>query len=186
MRIISGKFKGQKIQFIKSNITRPLKDSVKENIFNIITHSNAINLDIQGAKVIDLYSGAGSFGIECISRLSEKVVFFDRDQVAVNKLKENLKNLSLGNQTLIVKDDVENILKWVRQEKFDLFFCDPPFSDQKFMNVLEKIKKSKIFKKKHLIIIHRERRTEDNLTKCVNIKISRIYGRSKIIFGTFN
>ena len=47
MRIISGKFKGKSIDFIKSTTTRPLKDSVKENIFNILLHSNLFNIEIE-------------------------------------------------------------------------------------------------------------------------------------------
>ena len=80
MRIISGKLKGRQIQFIKSKITRPLKDSVKENIFNILKHSNKIEIQINKAKILDLYSGIGSFGIECISRGAENVSFIEKDQ----------------------------------------------------------------------------------------------------------
>jgi len=56
MRIIGGKFKGKKIAFIKSNVTRPLRDLVKENIFNIVAHSNILNINIDNSKVLDLYS----------------------------------------------------------------------------------------------------------------------------------
>ena len=55
MRIISGKLKGRQIKFSKSKITRPLKDIVKENIFNILKHSNQIEIQINKAKVLDLY-----------------------------------------------------------------------------------------------------------------------------------
>ena len=68
MRIISGFLKGKKIDFLKSSTTRPLRDFVKENIFNIIKHSNLIKLKLENANILDLYSGIGSFGIECISR----------------------------------------------------------------------------------------------------------------------
>ena len=62
------KIKRKKIEFLKLSSTRPLKDSVKENIFNIIIHSLKINIEINNANVLDLYSGVGSFGIECLSR----------------------------------------------------------------------------------------------------------------------
>ena len=68
MRIISGKLKGKSIIFLKSLTTRPLKDSVKENIFNVISHSNLFQINLNNAEVLDLYSGVGSFGLECISR----------------------------------------------------------------------------------------------------------------------
>ena len=70
MRIISGIFKGKKLIIPKDKHTRPLKDNVKESIFNILEHSNLINYKISNSNVLDLFSGVGSFGLECISRLS--------------------------------------------------------------------------------------------------------------------
>ena len=72
MRVVSGFLKGKKIDFLKSATTRPLRDFVKENIFNIIKHSNLINVKLENASILDLYSGVGSFGIECISRGAKK------------------------------------------------------------------------------------------------------------------
>ena len=74
MRIISGNFKGKKILSPKDNLTRPLKDLVKESIFNIINHSNKFKIKIEGSVILDLFSGSGSFGIECISREAKKVI----------------------------------------------------------------------------------------------------------------
>mgnify|MGYP006448473405 FL=1 len=89
MRVISGSLKGRLIDFLKNDKTRPLKDSVKENIFNIIKHSRLINLNIENSKVLDLYSGIGSFGIECVSRGAKKVTFVERDINALKILKRN-------------------------------------------------------------------------------------------------
>ena len=63
MRIISGSFKGKKILEPKDNNTRPLKDLTKESIFNIIIHSKRFNVDIKNSKILDLFSGVGSFGL---------------------------------------------------------------------------------------------------------------------------
>ena len=90
MRIISGKFKGKSVEFTKSPITRPLKDSVRENIFNILQHSNEIKVKIEQAQVLDLYSGIGSFGIECISRGAKIAIFVERNIVFYKLLEENL------------------------------------------------------------------------------------------------
>ena len=68
MRIIAGKHKGATLDFPREKITRPLKDRVRESIFNIIEHSKNEFVNLNGAKVLDLFSGTGSFGIECISR----------------------------------------------------------------------------------------------------------------------
>ena len=73
MRIISGYLKGKSIIYLKNSKTRPLKDIVKENLFNIINHSKHFKIQINEAKILDLYSGIGSFGIECISRGAKKL-----------------------------------------------------------------------------------------------------------------
>ena len=80
MRVISGSLKGKSINFVRNSTTRPLKDSVKENIFNILSHSNSINTRIEQSNILDLYSGIGSFGLECISRGAKKVTFIEKDK----------------------------------------------------------------------------------------------------------
>ena len=61
MRIISGTLKGKKLLLPKDKTTRPLKDIVKESIFNVIEHSNKMNVSIIQSNILDLYSGSGSF-----------------------------------------------------------------------------------------------------------------------------
>jgi len=124
MRIISGSLKGRKINFHKSLKTRPLKDSVKENIFNILKHSNLINIEIENSNVLDLYSGCGSFGIESLSRGAKKVTFIDQDLKASNILKENLVKLSLIDKSKIFIDSIEDVLIGKIKEKFNIFFFD--------------------------------------------------------------
>ena len=92
MRIISGLLKGKQITYLKSLTTRPLKDSVKENIFNILKHSNLISIDLNNSNILDLYSGIGSFGLECISRGAKKITFVEKDKNASKILIKNLDN----------------------------------------------------------------------------------------------
>ena len=75
MRIISGVFKGKKILEPKDIKTRPLKDLTKESIFNILNHSKKFSINLKDSIVLDLFSGVGSFGIECLSREVKKVIF---------------------------------------------------------------------------------------------------------------
>ena len=75
MRIIGGKNKGRKIIPPVDRQTRPLRDIVKESIFNLIEHSNIFKTDINNSKILDLFSGSGSFGLECISRGAKSVHF---------------------------------------------------------------------------------------------------------------
>ena len=88
MRIISGNLKGKNVEFLKSSTTRPLKDSVKENIFNVLAHSNLLNINLKSSNILDLYSGIGSFGLECISRGTNKVTFVEKDEAVIEILKK--------------------------------------------------------------------------------------------------
>ena len=88
MRIISGSLKGKSISYIKSLTTRPLKDIVKENIFNIIKHSKLLSVSLENSHVLDLYSGVGSFGLECLSRGARKVKFVEENHKVAQILKK--------------------------------------------------------------------------------------------------
>ena len=186
MRIISGELKGRSIKFLKNSVTRPLKDNVKESIFNILKHSKFLKVGVNNSNVLDVYSGIGSFGIECISRDAKKVTFVEENSTASKFLNQNLVNLSIAHKTNIFNDKIENILPQISKEKFNIFFFDPPFADSGFTKIIESVKKGKLFKKDHVVIIHRERKTKDKLENLINISEVKFYGRSKIIFGEFN
>lgn len=186
MRVVSGTLKGRSINFLKNANTRPLKDNVRESIFNILKHSNFIKVKVKNSNILDLYSGIGSFGIECISRGANEVTFVEKDKNTSNVLKENLIKLSIIRKSKIYNSSIENFLKRVLEEKFHIFFFDPPFADLDFIKNLELIKDNKIFKKKHIVIIHREAKNKEEFKGLLEIVDSRLYGRSKIIFGIFN
>jgi len=151
MRIISGKLKGKTISFLKSSTTRPLKDSVKENIFNIITHSNLLDINLKNSNILDLYSGIGSFGLECISRGAKKITFVEKDHSIAEILKKNLLNLGIKKNVTIITDEIGNFLKKNLSEKFEIIFLDPPFANNAYLQELKSIKQKKIIKKTMLL-----------------------------------
>lgn len=172
--------------FIKSMKTRPLKDSVKENIFNIIAHSKIISVKLNNSKILDLYSGIGSFGFEAISRGAKKVTFIEKSKDAINILKMNVDNLAVKNSIELFNSDIGNVLEKKIIDKFDIFFLDPPFSDKGYIEIIKLIKNKKIFKKENLVIIHREKKTDDDLGSFLNVFLTKTYGRSKILFASFS
>ena len=187
MRIISGYLKGKKIDFLKSATTRPLRDFVKESFFNIIKHSNLINVPIQNSNVLDLYSGIGSFGIECISRGAKKITFVENNSQALSILKNNILQLKIDKKCKIFETKILSFLNQLKKkDKYEIIFFDPPFSENFFIDELKVIKNSNIYNKNHVIIIHRENSSEEDLSKIINITMIKKYGRSKIIFGNFN
>ena len=185
MRIISGKFKGRPIMYLKSLSTRPLKDSVKENIFNIIAHSKLINVVLNNSKILDLYSGIGSFGLEALSRGAKKITFIEKNREATNILEKNINNLSARDSIELFKSDINNVLENKKIDKFDIIFLDPPFADKSYIETIKLIKNKKIFSKKNLVIIHREKKTEDNLKNVLNVFLTKNYSRSQILFANF-
>jgi len=185
MRIISGNFKGKKLFLPKDKNTRPLKDIVKESIFNLINHSRKINLNIKDSLVLDLFSGTGSFGIECLSRGSKNVIFFENYNEAIKILEKNLKSLKNVNNFKIYK---QNFFNFFSSEKyfdlnFDLIFIDPPYKEKKINEIIEKILEKKLLKKNGILIIHRHKKDNINITEKLKIIEDRNYGISRILFG---
>ena len=182
MRIISGYLKGKKIDLPKDDLTRPLKDMVKESIFNIIEHSNDISSKLKEAVVLDLFSGTGSFGLECVSRGAKKVIFNENYNSAIDILEKNIKNLNCENKCQILKSDCFNLLKNFN-EKVDIIFMDPPFQEEKINELIISIMEANILKQNALIIIHRNKKNDENLSERLKIIDTRYYGLSKIIFA---
>ena len=182
MRIISGIKKGKKILLPDKTITRPLKDNVKENIFNILLHSRKFQIKFENTKVIDFFSGSGSFGLECISRGSDKVKFIENNPKIQNTLYRNLSNNFDKNKFEINKNDFFKIDKISLVKNFspNLIFLDPPYKIKEFEKIFKFIKSLTKYKNL-IIIIHIEKTKKINLDKFKNC-LEKIYGLSKILF----
>ena len=188
MRIISGSNKGKKLIMPNDKTTRPLKDMAKESIFNILTHSKYVNFHIKDSKVLDLFSGIGSFGLECISRGSKFVFFLENYPPVLKILKINILNLKYENKSKIIDIDAfklnNNIFKG--DQKFQLIFCDPPYKEKKIEILIENIIEMDILEKNGLIIIHRKKGDLDSCPKKFKVIDTKSYGLSTFVFGRFN
>ena len=187
MRIIAGNFKGKKILEPKDKETRPLKDLTKESIFNIINHSNKFSVNLEGSNVLDLFSGTGSFGLECLSRKAKYVTFVENYKEILTILKKNLLNLkSINNYEIIQKDILNNLEIFNLKQKFDIIFLDPPYKEKDLNKLLSSIIKFKLIKNDGIIIIHRHKKQRDKFPNSFKIIEEKIYGISKIIFGIYS
>jgi len=184
MRIISGSFKGKKILLPKDKLTRPLKDLTKESIFNILKHSKLLNVELENSNILDLFSGVGSFGLECLSRGAKNVTFLESYIEVLKILKKNIDNLNQQNQTKVIEKDIfsENTLKLLN-DKFDIIFMDPPYKEKKLSFLLNAITKFELLNTGGIIIIHRHKKEADDLPKEFALILEKNYGISKIIFG---
>ena len=183
MRIISGKYKGKKILEPKDKLTRPLKDLTKESIFNVLDHSNLININLRKSNVLDLFSGVGSFGLECISRGALSVTFYENYPNAVKILRSNITNISAQKKVSLFENDIfkEKSLKLL-DLKFQIIFIYPPYKEKKINNLLNKIYNLKLLEKNGILIIHRHKKDKDKFPKEFNVIKEKTYGISKVIF----
>lgn len=132
MRIVGGEYRGRKLETPADDKIRPTTDRVREAIFNILGHNQPALP--QGAKVLDLFSGTGAFGLEALSRGATQVVFVDRAMASLKLAKGNARNLSVIDQCVFVKADAAN-LKGPNpfagpkspSGVADLVFADPPY-----------------------------------------------------------
>jgi 16S rRNA (guanine966-N2)-methyltransferase len=120
MRVITGTARGRRLKELEGMETRPTTDRVKEGLFS------ALQFEIEGRRVLDLFAGTGQLGIECLSRGAALAVFVDRRADAVKLIRENLKLTELEDRARVVPGDSMEYLSAVR-EKFDLIFLDPPY-----------------------------------------------------------
>jgi len=121
MRVIAGTAKSIPLKTLDGSATRPTTDRVKESVFS------ALQFDIEGASVLDLFAGSGQLGIEALSRGAKKAFFIDASPAAVKIVKENLKKTRLDSQASVFCSDSLSYLKNCR-EQFDIIFLDPPYA----------------------------------------------------------
>ena len=119
MRVITGTARGRRLNELEGMETRHTTDRLKEGLFS------ALQFDIEGRKVLDLFAGTGQLGIECLSRGAASAVFVDRRADAVKLIRENLRLTELEDRAKVVAGDSMEYLKSLR-EPFDIIFLDPP------------------------------------------------------------
>ena len=186
MRIIAGKMKGASLHLTKSKNTRPLKDLVRESIFNLLQHSNKISFKFEKSNILDLYAGTGSFGLESISRNAKCVFFIENEKDAIQILEKNINKLKIEKKTKIFSKDVFQLLEEENFKiKFNLIFCDPPFKLTNIQKLIELIFNGNLLDKNGIIILHRNKTTKEKFPNYFEIIDERLYGTSKIIFGKF-
>ena len=187
MRIISGTFKGKKILEPKDKKTRPLKDLTKESIFNILNHSNKFKINIKNSLVLDLFSGVGSFGLECLSRGAKHVTFVENYNGVLPILRKNLSSLEMNEKYQIIDEDIFNKINIKKNlNRFNIIFLDPPYKEKKLPKIIDNILEEKILESNGIIIIHRHKKENDQFSKKFKILDEKKYGISKILFGTLN
>lgn len=132
MRVITGLARGRRLETLPGDATRPTGEKVKESLFS------AIQFDIEGRRVLDLFAGSGQLGIEALSRGAAGCVFVDRNTEAVKIIRQNLLHTGLAEKSQVLGTDALTYLTRPG-ERFDLVFLDPPYASELLLPVLEKV-----------------------------------------------
>ena len=161
MRIITGTARGVKLDTLDGDqITRPTADRVKEGLFS------AIQFEIEGKRVLDLFGGSGQLALEALSRGAESAVIIDEHEKAVGIIKANARKTKLIDKCTILRRDYSEYLKSAKgKEKFDLVFLDPPYAKDIPREVLKKLSRVDIVSDGGLIICESE---NDNMNDDVH------------------
>lgn len=180
MRVISGVAKGTTLYSLEGNNTRPTLDRVKEALFNML------QMRMQDAQILDLFSGSGALGIEALSRGAEKAVLCDKSKEAIKVIEKNLEKTRLKEKAIIVNNDYIKALEFLKEKyKFDYIFLDPPYAREMVKNAVNKIMELDLLKKDGVIIIEtdeEERILKELQNINVNVYDLRKYGRVRLIF----
>ena len=148
MKILTGRLRGQKIEFKPNPHLRPTADKVRQAVFNMLQG------EIEGKKVLDLYSGTGAFGIEALSSGAKTVVFVEKNAAQCRAIKRSLEFLKLPDRARVENSDAVKAIERFAAEAltFDLIFLDPPYEKGLALQTLRAISETPIFHEGSLVI----------------------------------
>jgi len=126
MRIVGGRLRGAKLATPQDQRLRPTSDKVRESIFNILAHG-VEDVEIEGARVIDLFAGTGALGCEALSRGAAFCLFVDNAPSSRGLIRQNIENLELTGVTRLFRRDASRLGPAGSVKPFDLLFADPPY-----------------------------------------------------------
>ena len=147
MRIITGKARGVRLDTLPGLDTRPTAERAKEAVFSMLA------FDIEGRRVLDLFSGSGQMGLEALSRGAKSATMVDHAKAAVEIIKKNTAKTKLEGAEIVCADSVN----WLdgaakRGLSYDIVFMDPPYAEKLLPRCLERLLRGNLIKKTTLII----------------------------------
>lgn len=180
MNIITGSARGTKLLTLEGEATRPTLQRAKEVIFS------AIQFDLEGREVLDLFAGSGQLGLEALSRGASRAVLVDRSSEAFDVIKANAQKTHLYKNCRIVNSDYAEYLRGAKRSgaKFGLVFIDPPYSSGLLAPALKAVYDSCVLTDAAIVCAEWKKDTlfeeEPSLSRMYNV--SKIYKSGRIYF----
>ena len=178
IRIISGIYRGRKINVPEGKNIKATSDEVREAIFNMLSSQ----LNWQEKTVIDLYAGRGSFGFEALRRGALKVIFVEMDSRKIGTLKKNIQLISpeAKRVNILKSRALKLITNFLYAELEYVIFIDPPFSSNEYEPLLENLSSQESIKKGSFIVLQSSFKRKIEIPKNLEIIKHRRYGSKRI------
>lgn len=173
MRIITGSARGTRLETLEGEqITRPTTEKVKEGIFS------AIQFDIEGRRVLDLFGGCGQMGLEALSRGAANCVFIDSNDKAAELIRRNAQKAKLYSQCLVLCSGYKEYIKTAQDKReFDLVFIDPPYDSEFASDALERLAKGNLLSEGAYVLVESDK--EDLDFDCSVYELVKVYRYGK-------
>ena len=132
MRIVGGEWRGRIIKAPRGKSVRPTLDRVREAWMSIV------QLSLPGARVLDLFSGSGSLGIEALSRGASSAEFVDSDPRSLAVLRDNLATVGAEKRATVTRADAITFVESLSDDSYDVVFADPPYATDAAVRLAER------------------------------------------------
>ena len=183
MKVIAGKHKGRKINIIVDKTIRPTRPMVREAIFSILSSGEFVDIQgndiIEGATMLDIFSGSGSFSMEALSRGASSVLLIDKDRKHLNLAKENIESINELEKAQFICADIERLYP-PAGGPVDLVFIDPPYAKNMVEKSIQTLKSNNWLKAGTVIVVETAYKDKIEQPEYLDLVISREYGHTKI------
>ena len=177
MRIIAGRFRGLRLPAPKGSAVRPTAERVREAVFSMLGTA------VAHARVLDLFAGSGSFGLEALSRGAASVVFVDKDPKVTEQLTRTVAAFgAIDGVSVFTMDSFLAVRVFLRRGwKFEIVFVDPPYGNQLISRVFSLREFPGLFALDGIVVTERETRGSEELVAASFRRVSsRKYGDTLI------
>ncbi len=178
MRVIAGERKGLRLNSFRNSSIRPTADSTKELIFNVIHEK------MDESRVLDIFAGTGSLGIEALSRGATEAVFVESNRPAQNLIRNNLEKTGYLEKSKILGMPFERALKLLGKQKnqFNLIFADPPYLKGYPQSTVEKVSADELLSPGGCLIIEQSLKEQVLFSEKYKLIAEKKRGDSTILF----
>ena len=178
MRITGGEARGKTLSSFKGLSIRPTSDQIREAIFSILGQ------DFRGKRVLDLFAGTGSLGLEALSRGASAAVFIDASHQAIGLIRKNLEICGFVRRAMVFRRDIRKGLPSLDSMggiPFDVVFLDPPYRKSLVLPTLNRLVQQGTLAKK-AVVMAETHKAEDLPREPEGLELidERVYGDTKI------